>query len=177
MESTKSLPWHEVEAAINKEINWLQSVILESNYHGKKDYCSICIFRRLAILIISGKIRAKDIRSSVSLWGQNNFPIDKKTHGGDWHHQLMNIIHNYFESLNYEVYVEPYLNLGRADLGVYKYRERNLFIEIGTISLPKLLHNLESMDGSDFLLVLDVNHAVEFSILKASYQDSIKTIN
>ncbi|MBU1036925.1 hypothetical protein KKF32_02730 [Patescibacteria group bacterium] len=61
------------------------------------------------------------------------------------------------------------MNQGRADLGVYKEGERNIYVEVGTISLNKLLINLESMEGSDFLLVLDDKHAIEFSVIKASY--------
>jgi hypothetical protein len=55
----------------------------------------------------------------------------------------MKLVGSYFKSLGYQIIVEPNLNMGRADLGVYKKGERNLFIEIGTISLPKLLFNKE----------------------------------
>ena len=82
----------------------------------------------------------------------------------------MRLISSYFKSLGYEVTIEPNLNMGRADLGVYKKGERDLFIEVGTVSLSKLLFNLESMEGSDFLLVLDSNQAIEFSILKADFK-------
>lgn len=165
---SKSLPWDVVEKAINKEVKWLKTII-ETSPHDK-EICKNCIFRRLAILILSGKIKAKDIKSTVYLWGEEKLLPINKPHGKEWHAKIMNLVHNYFKSLSYNVIVEPNLNMGRADLGVYKKNERNLFIEIGTVSAPKLLFNLESMEGSDFLLIIDEKHAVEFSVLKADYK-------
>lgn len=165
----KSLPWDVVEKAIVKEIKWLQDIIIETP-HKDKDVCKDCIYRRLAVLILTGKVKTKDIKSSVCLWGEEkSFPIGKP-HGKEWHAEVMKLVNGYFKSSGYEVTIEPNLNMGRADLGVYKEGERDLFVEIGTVSLPKLLFNLESMEGSDFLLVLDLNHAVEFSILKADFK-------
>lgn len=86
---TKSLPWNEVEQAINQEVKWLENTIIDSPFNTKKD----------------------------------------------------------------------------CKMGVYKKGKRNLFVEVGTVSISKLLLNLESMEGSDILLVLDSKHAVEFSIL------------
>jgi len=166
----KSLPWDVVEKAITKEIKWLQETILEAFYKNEKDYCKDCIYRRIAILIVSGRIKVKDIKSSISLWGEDKLSLNSKQHGKEWHSEMMSLIYNHFKSQGNEVTMEPNLNMGRADLGVYKKDTRNLFIEIGTISLPKLLFNLESMEGSDFLLVLDSKHAIEFSILKAGYR-------
>lgn len=88
-----------------------------------------------------------------------------KPHGKEWHSEMMKLVASYFQSLKYEINIEPNLNFGRADLGVYKKGKRNLFIEVGTVSISKLMLNFESMKGSDILLVLDSKHAVEFSIL------------
>ena len=166
---SKSLPWDVVEKAIIKEVKWLKETIIETPYK-EKGICKDCIYRRLAILILSGKIKAKDIKSKVCLWGkEKSLPVGKP-HGQEWHAEMMKLVSSYFKSLGYDVTIEPNLNMGRADLGVYKRGERNLFIEIGTVSLSKLLFNLESMEGSDFLLVLDSNHAVEFPILKADFK-------
>lgn len=166
---SRSLPWDIVEKAIIKEVKWLQDTIIETP-HRDKDTCKDCLYRRLAILILAGKIRTKDIKSSICLWGEEkSFPMGKP-HGKEWHAEMMQLISSYFKSLDYDVTVEPNLNMGRADLGVYKNGERDLFIEVGTVSLPKLLFNLESMEGSDLLLVLDSNRAVEFSILKADFK-------
>jgi hypothetical protein len=166
---SKSLPWDVVEKAIVKEVKWLKETIIETPYKDK-GICKDCIYRRLAILILSGKIKVKDIKSTVCLWGKEKLLPIGKPHGKKWHAETMRLVNSYFKSLGYDVIIEPNLNMGRADLGVYKRNERNLFIEIGTVSLSKLLFNLESTEGSDFLLVLDSNHAVEFSILKADFK-------
>lgn len=166
---SKSLPWDVVERAIIKEVRWLKETITETLYKDK-GICRDCIYRRLAILILSGKIKAKDIKSTICLWGEEeSLPIGKP-HGKEWHSEMMKLLNSYFKSLGYDVTIEPNLNMGRADLGVYKNGERNLFVEVGTVSLQKLLFNLESMEGSDFLLVLASNHALEFSISKADFK-------
>ncbi|MDO8638033.1 MAG: hypothetical protein Q7R43_00530 [Candidatus Daviesbacteria bacterium] len=163
---SKSLPWDVVEKAISKEIKWLEETIMDSPFRYEETVCSKCIFRRIALLILYGKVKAKDIKSSISLWGENYSFFIGKSHGQEWHSEMIKLVASYFSSLGYEIVIEPYLNQGRADLGVYKDKKRNLFVEIGTVSLSKILFNLESMEESDFLLVLDLNHAVEFSILK-----------
>lgn len=168
----KSLSWEIVENAINEEIKWLKETILEfPNLDNRKD-CKSCIYRNLAIKIVSGKIKAREIKSSISLFGKNKSFLIGKPHGKEWHSETMKLIATYFESLGYDITIEPNLNMGRADVGVYKNGKRNLFIEVGTTSLPKLLHNLTTMEGTDFLLVIDSKHAVEFSILKASSVES-----
>lgn len=161
---SKSLPWDEVENAIKKEIEWLEETITDSPFQ-EKDNCKKCIFRRIAILILTGKIKAKEIKSSVSLWGDDKSLVLGKTHGQEWHSEMMKLVASYFYSLKYEVDIEPDLRFGRADLGVHKKGKRNLFIEVGTVSVSKLLLNLESMKDSDILVVLDSNHTVELSIL------------
>lgn len=163
---SKSLPWDIVEKAIAKEIKWLKETIEASPFVEDKLTCKDCIFRNIAILILTGKVKAKDIKSSISLFGRKrSFPIIK-SHGGPEHFETMKLVATYFNTLGYDVVAEPNLNWGRADLGVYKKGKRNLFIEVGTISLQKLLLNLLSMKEADFLLVLDTNHAVEFSVLE-----------
>lgn len=169
MNKSKSLPWDEVEKAIYKEIKWLEDTIMESHFKHEMEVCSECIFRRIAVLILSGKIKVKDIKSSVSLFGRNKSFVIGKPHGKEWHSEMMKLVASYFKYLGYDVAIEPNLDMGRADLGIYKNGERNLFIEVGTISLPKLLHNFTTMEGSDFLLVLDSKHAVEISILEADF--------
>jgi len=166
---SKSFPWEIVEKVIAKETKWLKETLIEISKN-EEGHCKDCIFRRLAILIISGRIRTKDIKSSVCLWGKEKSFLIGKPHGKEWHAEMMKLVATYFKSLDYNVAIEPNLNMGRADLAAYKKDGRDLFIEIGTVSLYKLLFNLESMEGSDFLIVLDLNHAIEFSILKASYK-------
>lgn len=173
----KSLPWDVVEKAIAKEIEWLKDVIETSPYYGEKvndnfhRVCEDSIYRRIAFLIVSGRVKARDIESTICLWGkEKSFPIGK-SHGKEWHTRMMRLVGSYFQSLKFDVAIEPKLNLGRADLGIYKKDEMNLFVEIGTVSLPKLLFNLESMENSVLLVVLASNHVVEFCISKAGYKN------
>lgn len=171
--TTKStgLPWQVVEKAIDKEIIWLKKIIQENPYPEKNQFaglCKNCIYRRMAVLIVSGKVKTKEIKSTICLWGNKKSSKIKKPHGGKWHAEMISLVAGYFESLKYEVVIEPNLFWGRADLGVYKKNKRPLLVEIGTTSLPKLLLNLQSMEGSTLLLIINSNHAVEFSILEAA---------
>lgn len=174
---SKSLPWDEVEKAIHREIKWLEETIIDSPFKNEEKECSKCIFRRMAILILSGKIKAKDIKSSVSLWGKGYSFLIGKPHGKEWHSKMMKLVGSYFHSLGYEVVIEPNLGIGRADLGIYKKGKRSLFIEVGTVSISKLLFNLESMESSDILLVLDSYHAVEFSIHKTGILKRLTSVS
>ncbi len=53
MNRSKSLPWDKVEKAINKEIEWLEKTIVDSPFNNVKEICNKCIFRKIAILILS----------------------------------------------------------------------------------------------------------------------------
>ena len=77
---SKSLPWDIVEKVIAKEVKWLKETIIETPYKDK-DICKDCIYRRLAILILSGMIKAIDIKSTVSLWGEEKLLSIGKPHG------------------------------------------------------------------------------------------------
>jgi len=162
---SKSLPWDIVEKAIYKEIKWLKETILESPFVEDEKVCKNCIYRNIAILMLTGKIKVKELKSSVSLFGRKKTFLIRKTHGKEEHSGLMKLIATYFKTLGYDVIIEPNVSMGRADLGIYRGGKRNLFVEVGTTSISKLLINLMTMKDSDILLVLDSNHAVEFSIL------------
>ena len=94
--------------------------------------------------------------------------IIKKSHGADWHFSMMKKIGDHFQSLGFEVEVEPALTHGRADLGIYKKQEHNLFVEVGTVSPPKLLVNLRTMANTKFLLVPQGDHVIEFHVRERS---------
>lgn len=172
----KSLPWDVVEKTIIKEQKWLSDNLLRPFYKKEEDFyksefCENCILRQMAILTVSGKVKTTDIKSKICLWGDGKTSKNIiKPHGKEWHARLMSLVAHYFKSSGFEVTLEPYLNKGRADLGVYKCGKKNLFVEIGSVSLPKLLFNLESMEESIILVVLDINHAIEFFIKKADYK-------
>lgn len=75
---------------------------------------------------------------------------------------MMNVLDQYFTSQGYEVNVEPYLNNGRADLGIYKEGKKFLFVEIGTLSIYKLWINLQTLKDALFLIVPSEDKVIEF---------------
>ncbi len=165
----KCLPWDEVEKAIYKEQKWIKRNIEPSPYSDKSSpiTCPDCLRRRIAILIVSGKIKVKKIKSP-NLWDGFDFEKNKrKKHGHDWHNNMMNIIARHFEKQDYGVDYEPNLNYGNADLLVYNKKdknEKNIYVEVGTVSLYKLLYNLETMKNVDFLIVPTGDYLIEFCI-------------
>lgn len=170
LKKTKSLPWDTVEKAIAKETRWLETNISFPPFEDQSEnLCKNCGLRRLAILIVSGKVKAREIKSKKPLFGTDDSTDIGKPHGKEWHTRMMKILSNYFSKQGYETIVEPRLNLGRADLMAHQKNKRSLIIEIGTIQLKKLLFNLESMEGFDFLLVSRLNSAIELSVVKANY--------
>jgi len=81
---SKSLPWDVVEKAIKKEVDWLRSVIdtfskeeksIPLDEKGIPISCRECLLRKIAILIISGKVKAKEIKKSPKL---KSFWLNKK---------------------------------------------------------------------------------------------------
>jgi len=168
---SKSLPWDIVEKSIAREQKWLQETIENSPYEDKHNFnnlCQNCILRQIAILIVSGKIKARNITSKICLWGNKRMNI--KVHGKEWHADMMSLVAGHFKSLGFRVAIEPNLNVGQADVGVYKKGKRNLFVEIGTLSFSKLLSNLKSMENTNFLIVLGPKHAMELSVQKADFK-------
>lgn len=163
------LSWHLVEEGINREVEWLRRVI-HQHVGEKIPGCDNCpyTYRKIALLIITGKVKAKEFaaRERHDLWDDltRKHGIKKLArHGGEWHRKMMGILTEYFENQGFEVIPEPFLNKGRADLGVYKDSHKDLFIEIGTTSVYKLWWNLQMLTNSKILLVPDENHAIEFS--------------
>lgn len=163
------LPWHIIEEAINREIEWLKRVI-EQAVVDKVPGCDDCryTYRKIALLIVTGKIRAKEFiaKDGHDLWEdltQQHRVKKSARHGGEWHRNMMDVITEYFERQGFEVFPEPFLNEGRADLGVYKDRHADLFVEIGTTSAYKLWLNLQTLVHSKILLVPDERRAIEFA--------------
>jgi hypothetical protein len=169
MSSTTGLPWHIVEEAINREIEWLERAI-EKTVIGKVPGCDDCryTYRKIALLIVTGKITAKELiaRDGHDLWDEltQKHGIKKSArHGGVWHRKMMDVITEYFTNQGFEVIPEPFLSQGRADLGIYKDGHMDLFIEIGDTSPRKLWWNLQMLTNCRILLVPDENRAIEFN--------------
>ena len=163
------LPWHIVEEAINREIEWLRKVIVQ-HITEKVPGCDECpyTFRKIALLIVTGKIKVKEFiaRDGHDLWDDltQKHGIKKSArHGGSWHKKMMDVITEYFENQGFEVIPEPFLNKGRADLGIYKDEHMDLFIEVGATSAYKLWWNIQMLTNSKILLVPDEKRVVEFT--------------
>jgi len=163
------LPWHIVEEAVNRESEWLRRVIVQMSTE-KVPGCDECryTFRKIALLIIPGRIKAKEFiaRDGHDLWDdltQKHGVKKSARHGGSWHRRMMDVITEYFENQGFEVIPEPFLNKGRADLGIYKDGYTDLFVEVGNISAYKLWWNLQMLTNSKILLVPDEKRAIEFA--------------
>jgi hypothetical protein len=163
------LPWHIVEEAINRESQWLERVIEQASID-KVPGCDECryTFRKIALLIITGRIKAKEFiaREGHDLWDdltKKHGIKESARHGGSWHKRMMDVITEYFENQGVEVITEPFLSQGRADLGIYKEGHTHLFIEIGTTSAYKLWWNLQILTSCKILLVPDEKRAIEFT--------------
>jgi len=163
------LPWHVVEEAINREIEWLETAI-EQTVKGKVPGCDDCryTYRKIAILIVTGTIIAKEFmaRDGHDLWDDftMKYGIKKSAHhGGVWHRRMMDALTEYFAKQGFEVIPEPFLSQGRADLGIHKDGHIDLFIEIGDTSPYKLWWNLQMLSNCRILLVPDEKRAIEFT--------------
>lgn len=164
--------WGFVEEKIEKEAQWLYQNIptfLKEENNAPRG-CNNCFIRRIAILIVSGKVKARDISKSPAL---KDFWINKKHrkienkakifHGSDWHKEKMKTIENHFLNLGFEVVREPVMHQGRADLGVYHKGSPNLYVEVGTTSFYKLWLNLAIKGKFVYLIVPDDDKIIEFS--------------
>lgn len=78
---------------------------------------------------------------------------------------MMDVLDHYFTAQGFEVTTEPNLNVGRSDLGVFAKGKKPLYVEVGTISVYKLLANLSTMGSAIFLLVPDELRVVELETL------------
>jgi len=160
------ISWCIIEKNILEIIDFLRSNIYPSPYNQNDTIkCSDCIFRQISILIISGRVKVRKIEyKRNSIWKSDNInlnTIDRKNHGAEWHNHLIKLIEKYFTSNNSSVSVEPSLHFGRADLGV---KEMNLFIEVGTVNICKLLINLLNLKDCEIIVVPSDNYLIEFTL-------------
>ncbi len=172
------LPWHEVEFAILKEECWLIEAFdfgpyaQNDNTPMPPNLSNDKILRQIAIAIVNGTIQAKEIRTAEEnvLWLEPDTNIAQletsERHGGYWHQSMMSIVKQHFVNTGFAVINEPYLSLGRADLGVYKDGYPDLFVEIGTTSLFKTWFNIKTMSDSIFLFVPTTTYAIELKTSK-----------
>ncbi len=168
------LPWHEVEAAIQKEERWLTRVFDFGPYADKSagpvppGLSEDKMLRQIAIAIVNGTLIAREINNpqELGLWFNDRSTVyendeHEERHGSHWHQSMMDIVKRHFINDGFEVVNEPYLSLGRADLGVYKSGYQDLFVEIGTTSLFKTWFNTKTMSNTIFLYIPTTTYAVE----------------
>ncbi len=164
--------WNYIEKQINKEIDWLKEniSIMPRNYRNDPDLikCDDCVYRKLSILIISGKISATEYScASGDFWinkqVEDNSFIEKMHHGKEWHRNVMSDIFIYFKNKEYNILKEPTLNYGRSDLGFsVPSLNRMLYIEVGTVSLYKIWLNLLTMKNIVILVIPSRKKIIEF---------------
>lgn len=167
----KSSVWHIVENIIDKESLWLKEKIsiMPPKYRSDRliKNCDDCFFRRLAILIVSGRVKATEFKAkdrkkiwNIKISRENSLNINR--HGKEWHQNMMNLVSVYFKAQNHKVILEPTLNFGRADLGVISEDKKTIYIEVGTVSLFKIWYNLSTMKNIIFLLIPSKEYIIEF---------------
>jgi len=164
--------WNAVENIIDNEILWLKNNIpvLPESYKENPPFLKYdeVILRKIAILIVSGRITAVEFvaEKNKDLWDNHTEKSDLKKvswHGQEWHKKMMDVIHEYFRLRNYKIIQEPVLNYGRADLGVFSKSNNPLYIEVGTVSLFKLWYNLATMKNVVFLIIPTENQIIQLN--------------
>ncbi|MFH1129485.1 MAG: tyrosine-type recombinase/integrase [Patescibacteria group bacterium] len=80
----------------------------------------------------------------------------------EWHRKMMSATANYFKKTGHSTFLEPALNMGRADIGISsKSSGPPMYIEIGTTSVYKLLYNLLTTKDSIFLIIPAEEYIIE----------------
>lgn len=161
--------WLIVEKKIEEETNWLKNVVATflDKETSAPEGCRLCFIRKIAILIITGQVMAKEIKRDStlkSLWLEKKQKNNRKkiNHGKEWHQKIMEKIENHFLAQGYKVKREPDIYGGRADLVAYKTKNHLIFIEVGTTSFFKLWLNLEKTNNFTYLIVPDDEKIIEF---------------
>ena len=164
--------WNAIENIINKEILWLKNNIpvLPESYKQNPIFLKYddIILRKIAILITSGRVKAIELiaKNNKNLWNNHveNYDFKKiSRHGQEWHKKMMDIIYAYFSNQGGKITMEPSLNYGRADLGIYFKSNKKIYIEVDTVSLFKLWYNLSTMKNFTFLIIPSENKVIEFN--------------
>lgn len=157
------IDWNEVEKTISEEMEFLKNNISPSPFEQNDPIkCEYCLLRKIAIFIVSGKIKIRKISYiNNSIWQAKNNHLagNFKKHGGNWHNNLILTVEKYFLASGIKVEKEPPLYYGRADLGA-----NNMFIEVGTTNLYKLYLNLSSLKNCKIILVPADDYLLEFDL-------------
>lgn len=160
------MSWQYIERNIIKTIDFLRENIDPSPYTQNNPIkCNECLLRMISILIVSGKIYVTKINyKNNQIWAPENYDLKdcaEKPHGAMWHNNMMNMIKDYFKSRHLNVYSEPNLHHGKADLYI---KEINTYIEVGSVDLYKLYLNSSFINGSKIILVPSEFYCLEFKL-------------
>jgi site-specific recombinase XerD len=168
----KNTIWSETENQINKKIFWLRKNIstLPEAYKSRAFLASLikcenCIFRKIAILIISNRVRQSEL-SLTNFLGSKFSSVNTSVsghHGSDWHKKMMDRVAN--SSLfkqKHKIVREPATNYGRADLSYFPDKGKPIYVEVGTVSLFKVWYNLMTMKNCTFILVPNNDVIIKF---------------
>ncbi|MFA4871557.1 MAG: hypothetical protein WC610_00650 [Patescibacteria group bacterium] len=158
------LTWLTIEKSIKKETDWLKSNIFP--FHSDKNPLNLpddTFYRLIAILIVSGQVKTTEyFYDSSKIIGFNSVHSPNKEHGTEWHNNLINYLHDYFEKQGFEVYTsEPMLYYGQADLKVIS--EKVIYFEIDTVGIFKLWVNLKNMKNIN-IIILTSNKIIKFEL-------------
>lgn len=123
--------------------------------------CTRCLFRRIATLVLSKKIKISktNFKNEIAL----GVEIDKEKNkqGSDWHNNYIEKLYTFLKAENIGVEKEPRMFFGRADLFI---KEKDVYIEIGTINLYKLLCNIVNMKNCYIHILPNDKYLIEIKI-------------
>jgi hypothetical protein len=156
------ISWNKVELAICDEIEFLKNHIQPAPYSQNEPInCLDCIFREIAILIVSGRVKLCKISTTKNLWSGAIPDSAIKAHGSTWHDQTIKTIAEYLEQNSILPEYEPSMLFGRADLGATSI---STYFEVGTINLYKLYVNLLKQQNIKIIIVPTDTYILEFTI-------------
>jgi len=119
------------------------------------------LLRKLATLIVGGKIRAIKLNNFNLKNNSKEIPKISK-HGKEWHQEVISIINKSLSSKNYKTSIEPILAQGRADLVAkpQKSNSKTIYVEVGSVSFYKLWYNLSTLQGINLLIITNENKVI-----------------
>jgi len=160
--------WNETEIVIQREISWLKDNILPfHNDHNPTNISDDYFYRALAILIVSGKVKATEYTFNIDelLSGIDCDSEIIKSHGSLWHDNTIKKLSDYLSTIYGFAKIEknqPSLLYGYADIFINDNSSTKTFIEIDTVSIFKLWLNLSLMQE---LVIINIksNKIIKFS--------------
>lgn len=165
--TNKLLTWAEIETVIRQEISWIKDGIFPYQKNvNPLNYSDDILYRLIAILIVSGKIRATEYDCSNDSKTLMTSPsIMSKKHGSDWHDSLIKYLASHFSNHGYKCdHSAPYLYYGHADLKIVDpENNKTIYFEIDTVNIFKLYINLLIMKNIT-IIIITFNKIIKFEL-------------